>query len=179
MNLSELKNKWQFWAVLGGLATLIAWALITEFGTSDDKALSNAKNAYIQGNLTAAQKQYETIIQSSNKNNPEAWNNLGNIYRDQKKWADAERVYLEAIRLNPKYDQAYRNIAFIYIDWAEDSSNQSTELLNKGVALLESAFSKNTKSISIAEDLVNLYRKLGNTAKADYYLKIRNELLAE
>lgn len=180
MNIEKLKNTWSFWGALFAIAGVISLAAITWVNkTEGDEAFNEAKSAYTSGNLTAAQKQYEELTLGTEKSNPEAWNNLGNIYRDKKSYEQAATAYKKAISLDLKYDQAYRNISYVYIDWAAASPEKAEGLLKEGIDLLESGFAKNRKSISIAEDLVNLYLKAGNRTKADEYFTIREQLLSE
>ena len=44
----------------------------------------------------------------------EAYNNLGNIYKKQNKFVEAENSFKQSIMLNPEYAQAHNNLGIIY-----------------------------------------------------------------
>ena len=46
--------------------------------------------------------------------NHTAYYKLGNAYREQKKYAEAQMAYRQAIKLNPKYDKAYISLGLAY-----------------------------------------------------------------
>lgn len=57
-------------------------------------------------------------------------NNLGNVYRDQKKLDQAIAQYLKAIELDPTLKQPYINLARVY---------KENDQLDKAIAILEQA----------------------------------------
>src|SRR5690606_29010196 len=133
------------------------------------------KSAYSSGNIRVALEQYEEITKGSNKNNPEAWNNLGNVYRDNGQQEKALGAYKQAINLKSDYEQAYRNLANLYLDLAGDDKDQAT--LQEGIVILEGGKISNPDSVVIVEDLIKLYIALGDNTKAQEYLQIREQLL--
>jgi len=44
------------------------------------------------------------------------YNGLGNAYRDLKDFDNAEKAYLDAIKLNPKYNFPYNGLGILYAD---------------------------------------------------------------
>ncbi|MFN3467356.1 MAG: tetratricopeptide repeat protein, partial [Candidatus Brocadiales bacterium] len=42
------------------------------------------------------------------------YNNLGWLYTEKKRFKEAEKVYLKAVQLNPKYANAYYNLGLLY-----------------------------------------------------------------
>src|SRR5690606_12705347 len=119
MYMKQFKNltKQQQWGIYGLLGILVIWGLVAIITSNNSQqALDNAKSAYSSGNIRVALEQYEEITKGSNKNNPEAWNNLGNVYRDNGQQEKALGAYKQAINLKSDYEQAYRNLANLYLD---------------------------------------------------------------
>jgi tetratricopeptide (TPR) repeat protein len=58
------------------------------------------------------------------------YNNLGNVYRDQKKLDQAIAQYLKAIELDPTLKQPYINLARVY---------KENDQMDKAIAILEQA----------------------------------------
>lgn len=67
------------------------------------------------GNLKTASDTFVHIINLDNKNFA-AYNNLGNIFKAQKKFEDAERNYNKALEINPKYENAMVNLGNLYFE---------------------------------------------------------------
>ncbi|MBU1092776.1 tetratricopeptide repeat protein, partial [Patescibacteria group bacterium] len=76
-------------------------------------------NSYILRNYTDALNAYERAV-ASYPAGYVAWNNLGNVRRDSLSFVDAEKAYLEAIKINPNYIPAYINLADLYTIWPQD-----------------------------------------------------------
>ncbi|HMK66570.1 MAG TPA: tetratricopeptide repeat protein [Thermodesulfobacteriota bacterium] len=55
-------------------------------------------------------------------NHPEAYNNLGLIYQEQKQFPKALEMFQKAISLNPRYTKGYNNLGLLYLSqgkWEE------------------------------------------------------------
>lgn len=93
-------------------------------------------------------------------NNPEIYNNIGNVFFEQKKLHDAEAAYLKAISIKPNYANAHCNLGNCLVDQgrlAEALKAYNSALIirpnypeaynNMGVALKGNAFDKADFSI--------------------------------
>ncbi|MBU1082988.1 tetratricopeptide repeat protein [Patescibacteria group bacterium] len=94
-------------------------------------------NSYILRNYADALNAYERAV-ASYPAGYVAWNNLGNVRRDALSFADAEKAYLEAIKINPNYIPAYINLADLYTIWPQDQEGDKQKrkilpLLQKGI----------------------------------------------
>ena len=63
-----------------------------------------------KGELGNAREEFETAIKMD-PGYPEALNNLGSVFYQEKKWEDAIRYYRRALERNPKYGEARYNLA--------------------------------------------------------------------
>ena len=68
-----------------------------------DKAISFLENAVAQLKEKGTQEHLCSL-----------YNNLGWLYTEKKKFKEAEKAYLEAIKLDPKYANAYYNLGLLY-----------------------------------------------------------------
>lgn len=69
---------------------------------------------YVTSDYEAAKNQYEEATKIDNKD-ATTYNNLGNTYRDLKNYNKAVEAYNKAIELNPKYTNAYVNLANVQL----------------------------------------------------------------
>jgi len=67
---------------------------------------------------------------------PEAWLNLGNAYRGEKRFDDAKRAYDRALLLDPKMREAHFGVGVLHLD-IEKPGMGTVERLEKGVAALD------------------------------------------
>src|SRR5690606_31956797 len=104
-----------------------------------------------------------------------AWNNLGNVYRDNGQQEKALGAYKQAINLKADDEQAYRNLANVYLDLAGDDKDQCT--LQEKIVILEGGNISSPDAVIIVEDLIKLYIALSDNTKAQEYLQIREQLL--
>ncbi len=77
---------------------------------------------YATGNTEEAAKQYEEAIKLRS-DDATLHNNLGNAYRDLKKYDEAAKQYNESIRISPKQQSAYINLANVQIYSMKNSSD--------------------------------------------------------
>ena len=70
------------------------------------------------GLIRAEEKFIETLSEDSGYHN--AYHNLGVIYREQKKWQAAERVFILSTHSRPKEAESYYTLALNYFDEAYD-----------------------------------------------------------
>ncbi|MEW6535161.1 MAG: tetratricopeptide repeat protein [Candidatus Auribacterota bacterium] len=83
---------------------------------ANDAAWANLGNISIKnGDYPFAVKCYQQSL-SVRASNAVTWYNLGNAYYYQKKWAEAERAYTTAMRLDPQFTDALHNLIVIYAD---------------------------------------------------------------
>ena len=63
----------------------------------------------------------------------EAHNNLGNVFKDQNNFEEAQRCYEHAVGLNPKYGPGLNNLGVIYREQGRMPSSRlfSTGLCNR------------------------------------------------
>ena len=65
----------------------------------------------------------------------ETYNILGTAYMKLERLQDAQRIYEEAIRLAPKYGEAYNNLARLYVDSYQQKLNLAETLAYTAVTL--------------------------------------------
>lgn len=68
-----------------------------------------------KGDLPFALKRYQKALEIK-QNNHGILFNIGNIYLKMKQWDEAEKVYLEVIRLKADFADAYNNLAYAYFN---------------------------------------------------------------
>jgi len=105
---------------------------------------------YIIKDLDASLKAYERATQVS-PTGYLAWNNVGNVRRDLMSFWDAEKAYLEAIRINPNYIPAYINLADLYTIWPQDQKGDQQK--RKILPLLQKGIRANPSSEQLQETL--------------------------
>ncbi|MFA5967454.1 MAG: tetratricopeptide repeat protein [Patescibacteria group bacterium] len=169
----------RFWWGLVGIIVIIGgiiW-LTTYVGTVEvsgyrvSQADAEATNYYAAGEIDQAQAAYETIT----KNHPNdwfAWNGLGNIYRDKGQYGSAEIAYLKALKINPQFEQGYRNIYNLYYAWSSQDATQ----LSKAEPVLLDGIKYLPKSEIVLEEILNYYQKIGNQEQFTFYQDKLNKL---
>jgi len=95
-----------------------------------------------------------------------AYNALGFIYLNQKKYAQAERMFLKVIEINPKNNKAYVDLGQCYL--YQKKYSQAAEIYAKGIA-------ENPRNDRVCGGLAITYNSLGNLLKASRYFKEANE----
>lgn len=107
-------------------------------------------NNYILRDYSAALNAYERAVVAS-PDGYVAWNNLGNVRRDSLNFLDAEKAYLEAIKVNPNYISAYINLADLYTIWPQDQAGDKQK--KKILPLLQKGIKANPDSEQLQETL--------------------------
>lgn len=120
------------------------------------------------GKLNEAEQIYNELIK---ENIPEAYNNLGNIYRKKGLIAKAMECYKKAIEIKPDFAECYFNMgcAFMEID------NYSMAIFN-----FEKAEKLGFKNFELDVQLALCYLAVNNKRKANERMKdekVREEVL--
>lgn len=132
---------------------------------------AQAVKYYANGEIDKAEAQYKSIVEN-HSNDWFSWNGLANIYRDKSKYDLAEETYLKALAINPRFEQAYRNIYSLYYIWSKDNPDQiyrAEDILVQGVKYLP-------KSEIVLEEILNYYQKIGDQEKFVFYQDKLNKL---
>ncbi|WP_126993207.1 tetratricopeptide repeat protein [Thermosipho globiformans] len=121
-----------------------------------------------QGKFDEAEKIYRELIK---ENVPEAYNNLGNIYRRRGLIAKAIEYYKQALQIKPDFAECYFNMgcAFMEID------NYSLAIFN-----FEKAEKLGFRDFELNVQLALCYLATGNNRKAQERMKdekVRQEVL--
>ena len=135
------------------------------------RVVAEATQAYAAGNLSEAKSIYQEWLKG-HPNDAFVWNGLANIYRDNHDYPGAEAAYLRAIGADPHFVQGYRNLYTLYALWSADAPDQ----LHKAESVLLRGWKDNPKSITILEDIVSYYNKVGNSVAVDEYNVSLNQL---
>ncbi|WP_303315454.1 tetratricopeptide repeat protein [Flavivirga abyssicola] len=146
--------------------------------------LSEANVHYKMGNTEEFKKLLEKATQMD-PNNPELQYNLGVIAAESKQTEEAKRYYEKAIELDPKYINAYINLSALVLNNEEaiikemnglgtsradnkrydELRAQRQNLYREAIPYLTKALEIDSKSISAAKTLMNIYSILGETDK--------------
>jgi len=146
--------------------------------------LSEANVHYKMGNITEFKRLLEEAIQLD-PNNPELQYNLGVISSESGDSVSAKKYYNKAIELDPKYINAYINMAALVLagekKLIEEMNGLGTskadnkrydelievrkEIYRDAIPYLEKALDIDSKNVSAATTLMNIYSVLGETAK--------------
>ena len=91
--------------------------------------LTEANVHYVMGNIDKSKSlfQYATELDSEN---PELQYNLGVIAAEANDLENAQKYYIRAIELNPKYVDAYINLAAVILTPENDIINEMNELID-------------------------------------------------
>ncbi|MDO5981352.1 tetratricopeptide repeat protein [Flavivirga spongiicola] len=146
--------------------------------------LSEANVHYKMGNTEEFKRLLEKATQMD-PTNPELQYNLGVIAAESKQVEEAKTYYEKAIELDPGYINAYINLAALVLNKEEamieemnglgtskaDNKRydvlreQRQDLYREAIPYLTKALEINSKSISAAKTLMNIYSILGETDK--------------
>ena len=169
----NLKTSPQIW--IGGLILLIVIiGGVALWSQGQRENLEHAQTLYQQGDIEGAAAAYKELLDKFG-GDAQTWNSYGNALRDLQKRLDAEAAYRQAIKIDPRFETAYRNLTFVSID-LERRDNQAGKI-DAAIATVQAGFSSGgSQSIALAEDLMVLYGSKGDTAKATEWRTIRDQL---
>ncbi|WP_077287443.1 tetratricopeptide repeat protein [Thermosipho sp. 1074] len=120
------------------------------------------------GKLDEAEKIYKELIK---ENIPEAYNNLGNIYRKKGLIARAIEYYQKAIEIKPDFAECYFNLGCAYME----IDNYSMAIFS-----MEKAEKLGFKQFDLDVQLALCYLAVGNKKRANQRMedeKVREEVL--
>lgn len=123
----------------------------------------DAKTQFLAGILAFNDKAYDKAIAAYEKaikldpNMVEAYNNLGNTYRDMGKTEEAAKSYEKAAQLNSKFAFAYTNHALML-------SNQGKK--QEAIVILEKGAAADEGNMDIRLLLADMYIEVGSKDKA-------------
>ena len=146
--------------------------------------LSEANVHYKMGNTEQFKKLLEQATEMDPAN-PELQYNLGVIASESNEEEEAKRYYEKAIELDPEYINAYINLAALVLNKEEsmieemnglgtskadnkrydELREQRQGLYREAIPYLTKALEINSKSLSAAKTLMNIYSILGETDK--------------
>jgi tetratricopeptide (TPR) repeat protein len=157
--------------------------------------LTEANVYYAMGNIDKFKSllEYATELDSEN---PELQYNLGVIAVEANDIENAKKYYSRAIELNPKYVNAYINLAALILGQEEsiidEMNNLGTsaaddrrydelrlerkELYFEAIPYLEQAIGIDSNNFQAAKTLSNIYSATGNDAKAKEYKDMADRL---
>ena len=157
--------------------------------------LTEANVHYTLGNIDKFKSllEYATELDSEN---PELQYNLGVIAAEANDVENAKKYYTRAIELNPKYINAYINLAALILGQEEsiidEMNNLGTsaaddrrydelrlerkELYFEAIPYLEQAIDIDSNNFQAARTLSNIYSATGDDAKAKEYRDLANSL---
>ena len=157
--------------------------------------LTEANVYYAMGNIDKFKSllEYATELDSEN---PELQYNLGVIAAEANDVENAKKYYTRAIELNPKYINAYINLAALILGQEEsiidEMNNLGTsaaddrrydelrlerkELYFEAIPYLEQAIDIDSNNFQAARTLSNIYSATGDDAKAKEYRDLANSL---
>ena len=157
--------------------------------------LTEANVHYTMGNIDKFKSllEYATELDSEN---PELQYNLGVIAAEANDVENAKKYYTRAIELNPKYINAYINLAALILGQEESIIDQMNnlgtsaaddrrydelrlerkELYFEAIPYLEQAIDIDSNNFQAARTLSNIYSATGDDAKAKEYRDLANSL---
>ena len=116
-------------------------------------------------NDALALKEFNKVLEL-NPRNDLAYTKLGQLYRDQGRYAESEQILKEAIEINPKNDAAYTGLGHTYL--RQRRFDLALELFNKAIKI-------NAKAESAYQGLGTIYfeRQLYNLAEREFEKALR------
>ena len=130
---------------------------------SNSNSVGYLVSLYIQnGRLEEGLKELDVLI-TKNPSSPGAYTVKGMIYENQGKIEDAKQNYNQALKLDPNYEIAGNNLAFLLAEQGQD--------MNIALSWAQMARRKQPENPGIADTLGWVYYKLGN------YVLAREQLL--
>lgn len=94
--------------------------------------LEKALRQFAVGNIGSATLLLEELLQWQ-PNAESVWNNLGVMYKEQKRYADAAHALHEAVHLAPDYSEAWNNLGNVY--WVQHRAEEALLPYRKALEL--------------------------------------------
>ncbi|MEJ2076227.1 MAG: tetratricopeptide repeat protein [Reinekea sp.] len=114
--------------------------------------------AHLNGNLKAAESAYRTAI-SLDEQNATAYNNLGFVCAQLKRWGEAFECLNTALQLKPDYSMAHTNLGQVLLNMGQEQS---------GLEHLETAVQCDANNAQAWENLGQIKLRTGDPARAEY-----------
>ncbi len=126
-----------------------------------DQLLSQAFSLHSSGKIKEAAYKYNFLIQNKIYD-PRVFNNLGNIYTQQKQFDKALILFDESIKQFPNSLEAYSNLASVLI--IKGRNNVAKKILLKAIEL-------NPRYLRPYSSLASIFVGEGNLKKAEFFLR--------
>lgn len=176
LNFSKLFSKTKSSPILLiGIGVVAVAILSVMWLNRGDSNVNSAIEIYKSGDVSRALDLFAEARDKNQINTAEEWNLYGNVYRDSKHLPEAIEAYKEAIKRDSGYEAAYRNLAYVSVDLAEEE--KTDERIRQAIGIVEKGRKSHSKSVLLVEDLIMLYGKVGDSAKVSELTAIRTELL--
>ena len=178
LDFSKFFNNRKFQPILligiGVIALLVLF--FAGWLTRGNSTIDAAQKAYQSGDIQKAMDILAVARDKNQINTAKEWNMLGNVYRDTKHIPEANEAYRNAIKADSGYETAYRNLSYLYVEWAEQDKNPQQKL-QEIIGYIEYGRKSHPKSVTLVEDLIMLYGKTGDSAKVTELTALRTQLL--
>ena len=135
---------------------------INSIKDSKNVEIESGNKMFLNGNYYGA---LNTYMEGIKRNEFIAYFNMGVTYYVIGNYKEAEKSFLNALKINSESADAELNLAFTYI--MLDQINRAEKILDKYTGRIETP--------NFYVNLANLYLKKGNTAKAYYYINMALE----
>lgn len=152
----------------------------------DTSLMTTEADLYLRAGDMVTYKKLISEILEKNPNNVELIFNLGVISNNNKEYADAEKYYLRAIQIDPKYSNAYLNLAILKLNSEKELIDQMNKLgtspadnkkydvlkkkredmYNSAIPYLEKVVALDENNTDAARTLIGVYNALEMTDKA-------------
>lgn len=156
--------------------------------TLEKSILLELVNISIDGGDAAGAEAALADAIKTDPNNKQLYYTIGTIYIDLKQNEKAEESLNKALEIDPEYTDALYQLGAHLVGWASDITAAANQLkfgdpkydkmikdadaiFNRAISPLERYIAKNPNDKDVLNILVQLYRNLGNQAKAAEYKK--------
>jgi tetratricopeptide (TPR) repeat protein len=95
--------------------------------------------------------------------------NLGTLYFNQERYADAERIYRRALRISDRKYKIWAHLAEAQY-WNPDGREESLGNFTRAAVMAEDSLRKDQHNTVILSDLASYYEKLGDDDRAREFL---------
>lgn len=122
--------------------------------TNEDRKTIICRVYYCSMDIWRKEGEYEKAIEDGEKvlsidvNNPETYYHMGNIYDSKGDHENAEFYYNKAIKINPLYNIALLNRAFLYKDMGDKSPEKKVDYYAKCIADMETIVANSPDNIA-------------------------------